>query len=123
METKRTLTELADEYIQVRKELRTTERSIKELEEGSQLAEEIKKTNDQLKSLKVKRNMEIEELQTLKDKKAEKSGRVKLLSSVIGVRIKEEIPTLMEEVGQPSITHEGYKFFLKDELVIKREKK
>lgn len=121
--TKPDLTQLADEYIEVRKDLRITEKAIKELEDGSNLAEEISKVSDQLKALKTKRNLEIQELDDLKNTKAEKTGRAKLLMSVIGARIKEEVPTLLEDVKQPGIVHQGYKFFLKDELVIKREKK
>jgi Tfp pilus assembly protein PilO len=121
--TKPDLTQLADEYIDVRKDLRLTEKAIKDLEEGSELAEEIERVSDQLKALKAKRNNEIEELAELKDRKVEKAGRAKMLVSVIGQRIKEEVPTLLEDVKQPGIVHKGYKFFLKDELRVKREKK
>ena len=120
---KRSLTDQADEYIDIRTKLRTVDKRIKELKDESEQAAKIVELKDELKATEAKRNLEIGELNELIERRADYTGRARILMEVIAHGIKEENPTLLEGAPTPGIVHGGYKFSLADKLIIKRAKK
>ena len=113
-----TLTQRADEYIELRSNIKSIGIRIRELEEDSPYSQEIEELKIQLKEKKTQRNLEIQELEQLKEEKAGCTGKSKILMEMIAYEMKKKNPTLIKGAELPTIIYKGYKFIVRNKLVV-----
>lgn len=118
----RNSTELADEYVDTRHQLKVISEQLRDVKKNSPHTDQIEQLESQLKNLRKIRALDLPELPELEDKKDELSAKAEAILVVLAHKIKEENPPLLEGMDAPAIEHRGFKFIVRDKLVVQKEK-
>lgn len=117
---KPTLQERMDEYLKLKREQKTLRAQIKDLEEESDLTEDIDNLAKELKVLRLRRATQLEGLDDLTQKLDKAKDRANLLETILLVELKEEQPSLDDKIEGDGITYQGYKFKVGEKLKVSK---